>query len=149
MSCFPFQLLARCDPRWILGLCISPGALQQEHAVFVGTPAHQQCNHSSHEENLRSLLWVSLGSSAEVKALGCPGGCWPSRAWWANRLCWECSAVDLERGAGPRDVLCLHQMETSGVLAPVPRQLGQLQLPCCWVHRVQFLWGPCEVPELW
>lgn len=57
--------------------------------------------------------------------------------------------MDLERGARPRDVLCLHQMETSGVFAPVPRQLGQLQLPYCWVHRVQFLWGPCEVPELW
>lgn len=29
------------------------------------------------------------------------------------------------------------------------RQLRQLQLPSCWVHRVQFLWAPCEVPELW
>lgn len=49
-------------------------------------------------ENLRSLLWVSLGSSAEGRVFGALG---------ANRLCWECSAVDLERGAAHRDVLCL------------------------------------------
>lgn len=82
---------------------------------------------------------VSLGSSAEGRVFG-----WPSRAQGANRLCWECSAVGLETGAGCRDVLCLHQVESSGVFAPVPRQLRQLQLPYCWVHGVQFLWVPVK-----
>lgn len=139
-------MLALCsDPSWILGLCGTPGALQQEHAVSVGAAACQQQNCSSHGKSEESAVDVT-GQLSRGKGFSCPGGCWPSRALGANRLCWECSAVDLERGAGRRDVLCLHQMESLGVFAPVPRQL---QLLHCWVHRAQFLWGPCKVPELW
>lgn len=135
------------DARWLLGLCISPGALQHEHAVHVGAAVPQQQNNLSQEENLRSLLWVSWGCSAEWKA---ESGSWPSRALGVNRMCWECSAVDLERGASvPRDVLCLHQIESLRCVSTCFRQLRQLQLPYCWVHKVQFLCGPCEVPELW
>lgn len=77
--------------------------------------------------------------------LAAPGAAGPAEPR-GRRGCAECSAVGLERGAGPRHVLCLHQMESSGVLAPGPGSWGS-SLTAGSVEPSSS--GVTEVPELW
>lgn len=79
-----------------------------------------------HEENLRNLLWVSLGSSAEGKVLGCPGSK-------------QAVLGVLSSGFGKGS-------STQRCSLSAPR--GEPRCVCTCSRQLQFLWGPCEEPEL-
>lgn len=62
---------------------------------------------------------------------------------WNAQACYRCS-----QAAGAAHVGVRWCFTAAWALCRAGRAAAGLQLRHCWVHRVQFIWGPCEVSLL-